>query len=396
MRPVRAVIFDLDGTLLDTESLVLEVAKAVVEQHGYTLTPDAQRAGLGRTPIDAWNAVVENLQMKGVTPEQLFAESEPLLAARWHEAKLLPGAGRLLWHLHRHGVPVALATSTSRATLKRKMSGRHADLLNIFHTVNCGDENERGKPAPDCFRASAAKLQVDPAECLVIEDAPSGIAAATAAGMRVVAVPSMVTKGLQQDDCPPAQEDAGAGCCSTLSSLFDFHPEVYGLPPFDDLVARTVPVSPVWRIRGTVVKGFGRGSRELRIPTANLDRESLQGVLAEAVTGIYCGWASVGNDSAVHKMVMSIGWNPFYNNEEKTAEPWILHDFAEDFYGAELRLLVCGYIRPEANFSSLEVLIARIHEDANISRKALDESVYAQLQTDPSLKPVLTSNPAAA
>ncbi len=69
---------------------------------------------------------------------------------------------------------------------------------------------------------------------------------------------------------------AGAGCCAILPSLLDFRPELYGLPPFDDLVGETVPVQPVWRIRGTVVKGFGRGSRELGIPTANLDRESLQ------------------------------------------------------------------------------------------------------------------------
>ena len=51
------------------------------------------------------------------------------------------------------------------------------------------------------------------------------------------------------------------------------------------------------------------------IPTANLDRESLHGALAQAVSGIYLGWASVGTDPAVYKMVMSIGWNPFYNNE---------------------------------------------------------------------------------
>ena len=62
----------------------------------------------------------------------------------------------------------------------------------------------------------------------------------------------------------------------------------------------------------------GHGScrrQELGIPTANLDRESLHGALAQAVSGIYLGWASVGADTAVHKMVMSIGWNPYYNNE---------------------------------------------------------------------------------
>lgn len=59
-----------------------------------------------------------------------------------------------------------------------------------------------------------------------------------------------------------------------------------------------------------------------------------QGALAEAVSGVYCGWASLGSADAVYKTAMSIGWNPFYNNEQKTAEPWLLHDFDEDFYGA--------------------------------------------------------------
>ncbi len=113
----------------------------------------------------------------------------------------------------------------------------------------------------------------------------------------------------------------------------------------------------------------------------------VQGVLAEAVTGIYCGWAGVGADPTVYKMVMSIGWNPFYSNDEKTAEPWLLHEFAADFYGAELRLLVCGYIRPEANFESLDALIARIHKDADVSRAALDHPAYKELQMDDCLKP---------
>ena len=62
----------------------------------------------------------------------------------------------------------------------------------------------------------------------------------------------------------------------------------------------------------------------------------VQGALAEAVTGIYCGFASIGSSPAVYKMCMSIGWNPFYQNELKTIEPWILHTFDTDFYGTFL------------------------------------------------------------
>ena len=59
----------------------------------------------------------------------------------------------------------------------------------------------------------------------------------------------------------------------------------------------------------------------------------VQGALAEAVTGIYAGFASIGSSPIVYKMCMSIGWNPFYQNERKTIEPWILHNFDKDFYG---------------------------------------------------------------
>jgi FAD synthase len=64
------------------------------------------------------------------------------------------------------------------------------------------------------------------------------------------------------------------------------------------------------------------------------------------VCGVYIGWAALANHG-VYKMVMNIGWSPYFDNAEKTVESWLLHDFAEDFYGVELRLVVVGYIRSE-------------------------------------------------
>ena len=113
----------------------------------------------------------------------------------------------------------------------------------------------------------------------------------------------------------------------------------------------------------------------------------LQGALAEAVTGIYLGWASVGGAKDVYMMVMSIGFNPYYNNTEKTAEPWLLHEFPDDFYDEELRLLVCGYIRPEANFTTLDALVQRIHEDAAVTKIALKDQLFANYEHDHFLLP---------
>lgn len=134
-----------------------------------------------------------------------------------------------------------------------------------------------------------------------------------------------------------------------------------------------------------MIKGFGRGSKVLGIPTANISTADYPTLLSEHPSGVYFGWAGLSN-RGVYKMVMSIGWNPYFNNTEKTIEPWLLHDFDEDFYGEELRLVIVGYIRPEANFPSLETLIAKIHEDRKIAESALEMSLYSKYRDDPYLK----------
>jgi riboflavin kinase len=253
---------------------------------------------------------------------------------------------------------------------------------------------------------------------LVVEDAPCGVQAATAAGMRVIVVPSLVNltihalndfrarcervdanfystsrafSHLQPDFSvyPSPDPDAETGVIDILPSLLAFQPERYGLPPFSDFIAETVPLDPVWRIQGTVVRGFGRGSKELGIPTANLDAAAVRGALAEAVTGIYGGWARVGGDGEerIYPMVMSVGWNPVFNNKEKTCEPWILHDFkGESFYGKQIRLMVVTFIRPEANLESVDALVARIHKDAEVTLEALKHPLLDQYKYDDFLR----------
>ncbi|XP_067208040.1 riboflavin kinase isoform X2 [Linepithema humile] len=118
-------------------------------------------------------------------------------------------------------------------------------------------------------------------------------------------------------------------------------------------------------VSGTVIRGFGRGSKALGIPTDN---------------GIYYGWASLRGE--VHKMVASIGWNPYYKNEKKSMEVHILHKFQNDFYGEELKVIIAGYIRPERDFSSLEELIKEIKNDIAITEQQLEEPVANKLKND--------------
>lgn len=126
-----------------------------------------------------------------------------------------------------------------------------------------------------------------------------------------------------------------------------------------------------------IISGFGRGSSELGIPTANIP---INDSLNKLEPGIYFGWSKLvpelskeehkekrndgneivfnngcnllTNDLTVLPMVMSIGFNPFYNNQEKTAEVHIIHKFGDNFYGASVKYSVLGYIRPELNYTT--------------------------------------------
>ncbi|CAG8553134.1 3908_t:CDS:10 [Ambispora leptoticha] len=151
------------------------------------------------------------------------------------------------------------------------------------------------------------------------------------------------------------------------------------------------PISPYpIKLKSEVVKGFGRGSKELGIPTANLSEDTIGAVCNGVSTGIYYGWAQVvgkggKNDfptTPVYPMVMSLGWNPYYKNEKQSAEVHIIHVFPTDFYGEELRVIVLGYIRPERDYSSLEELIQDINTDIQVAHNSLKRDGYSRFQRD--------------
>ena len=96
---------------------------------------------------------------------------------------------------------------------------------------------------------------------------------------------------------------------------------------------------------------------QLGWPTANLDPAAFESTLDSEEEGVYVGWATLedGQGAAlppaarvVHKAVLSIGWNPTFHNEKRTVEAYLCHEFERDFYGASMRLIVCGYVRPQA------------------------------------------------
>ncbi|RUS14705.1 hypothetical protein BC937DRAFT_93459 [Endogone sp. FLAS-F59071] len=166
------------------------------------------------------------------------------------------------------------------------------------------------------------------------------------------------------------------------------------------------------RLNGEVVKGFGRGSKELGIPTgkyhwsraiglpvspmptyyslpffsfsslANLSEDALKDLTSTLDVGVYYGWAQVGSDPTVYPMVMSLGWNPYYKNEKQSAEVHIIHKFDQDFYGDCLRVAVMGYIRPEQNYPSLDALIEDINTDIEVAKRCLKRAAYEEVSRD--------------
>ncbi|KAA8913931.1 hypothetical protein FN846DRAFT_928209 [Sphaerosporella brunnea] len=150
------------------------------------------------------------------------------------------------------------------------------------------------------------------------------------------------------------------------------------------------------RLKGPVIKGFGRGSKELQIPTANIPISGLSvGGCSEIESGIYYGFASLNlppshpdyapSGGTVFPMVMSVGWNPFYKNTVRSVEVHIIHSFKADFYGVEMRLVVLGWIRPEYDYVSKEALIDDIKMDIRVGLESLKRPAYAKFREDPFL-----------
>ncbi|XP_060536610.1 riboflavin kinase [Cylas formicarius] len=133
-------------------------------------------------------------------------------------------------------------------------------------------------------------------------------------------------------------------------------------------------------VKGEVVKGFGRGSKQLGIPTANFSVEVVNSLADDLPTGVYYGFAKVESDE-VQKMVMSIGWNPFFKNNQKSMETHIIHNYDDDFYGKQLSVVILGYLRPERDFGSLDELIKAIQNDITDAESKLEEPNNKQFLT---------------
>ena len=155
---------------------------------------------------------------------------------------------------------------------------------------------------------------------------------------------------------------------------------------WNSLYINAIKSEPPSLLTATIVHGFKRGSKELGIPTANLDMDELGEEFQTFKLGIYYGWAKMNNGD-IHRCVVSVGWNPYYKNEKITIEAHLLTNL-EDFYGEKLSVLICGYLRDECNFTSLEDLISCINEDIRRCNVNLDTDASIGKYKDTSTWPV--------
>ncbi|HET8936866.1 MAG TPA: HAD-IA family hydrolase [Polyangiales bacterium] len=211
------VIFDMDGTLLDTERLYTLAAQSVVGRYGKVYDWSVKRLVIGGDPWDGARRIVQHLALP-ITPEEYLHEREIRLRELCRNVAPMPGALELVTQLTALGTPLGIGTSSQREITELKLTA--ANIARHFACVVCSDDRgiTHGKPAPDIYLAVARGLGAEPSSCIVLEDTPNGVRAAIAAGMEVIAV---IDENMRGEDF--------SGALHILSSLGQVTPSLLGV-----------------------------------------------------------------------------------------------------------------------------------------------------------------------
>ncbi|KAJ2637552.1 Pseudouridine-5'-phosphatase [Coemansia sp. RSA 1286] len=230
-KKIKACIFDMDGLLLDTETIYSAVTNKILEPYGKTFPLETKLKMMGRDVRTATDILLKDLALP-LTFEEYDNKATELKEVFFREAQFMPGAERLIRHLANNSIPIAVATSSAKAMFLIK-TDKHRAVFELFGSnITCGDDPEvkRSKPSPDIFLAAMRRLdsELRPEDCLVFEDASNGIEAANNAQMSSIWVHDM------RFSLDPPSETIAHDATERIASLEDFAPEKYGLPPFKE------------------------------------------------------------------------------------------------------------------------------------------------------------------
>jgi HAD superfamily hydrolase (TIGR01509 family) len=204
---IQAVVFDLDGVLVDSEPVWEQVRRGLVAERGGHWAPDAQRRLMGMSTPEWARYLSEDLGV-GLPPEQVASLVVDRMAARYRDhVPLMDGAVDAVRRIAARW-PLAVASSAPATLIETVL--RSADLRSCFRVVKSTEQVAHGKPAPDIYLAVTAELGCPPPDCAAVEDSSNGLRSAAAAGLRVVAIP--------QPQYPP-DPDALARASLVLPSL---------------------------------------------------------------------------------------------------------------------------------------------------------------------------------
>lgn len=192
---IAAVVFDLDGVLIDSELVWAEVKRSVAEEAGGHWHVNAQREMLGMSSLE-WSSYMRDRLGVPMDPDRISSAVAERVATQYRrELPLLPGAVEAVRSLA-PSWPLAVASSANRSLIDLVVE--LAGLADAFQATVSSEEVGRGKPAPDVYLEAARLLAVDPVACAAVEDTANGIRSAHAAGMAVIAIPNR--------DFPPEPE----------------------------------------------------------------------------------------------------------------------------------------------------------------------------------------------
>ncbi len=206
---MTAVIFDMDGVLVDGEPLHFAALNEILADEGARLDVDAYRRYLGTTMQHTWDDLRARFNLRHDFDHYAQRYDAAVMEQYRRQAQPTSGALALLERLRHAGVPCAVASSSNRRWVDAALETL---AMSQFFTITVsGDEVTQSKPNPEIYRVAAEQLGEAPEHCLVVEDAPAGIESGRRAGMRVVAVRTEMTEGLSLD-----------GATHTIDSLEQF------------------------------------------------------------------------------------------------------------------------------------------------------------------------------